>query len=162
MNKLFLFFAVCLCTILSCTPPSKEKSIDTTAALEADVPYLIANKYFVKNIFQKDQLKNPIIANQTDFDNIFGMATVMGPDGKPTDINFDEQIAIAVILDETDKEMELQPEKLILLNNNKLKLDYKITIGPAMTMTIRPFLLLFIDKKYKDYSIELVSHTANK
>lgn len=163
MSKALLYLAMIAFTWLSCNPknePSQNAATHTPS--EEMVPYTLAQRYFVKNTFQKNQLQSPIISNQKEFDDVFGMATVMGADGKPTVINFSDQIAITVILDETDRETEIQPEKLVSVNSNTLKLDYKITTGPSMTMTIRPFLLIFIDKKYKDYMVELESHIASK
>jgi hypothetical protein len=163
MRRVFFGIIMMAALAFSCNSKNgRQQDATTNLPSEEDVPYTIAQRYFVKNNFQKNQLTNPIIDSQLKFDEIFGMATVMGPDGKPTAINFDEQIAIAVILDETDNETAIQPEKLVAVNNKYLKLDYKVMKGPIMTMTIRPFLLLLIDKKYKDHSIEIVPHSTSK
>ena len=60
-----------------------DTQIDT---LVKDVSYILAANYFVKNTV--NQLDNPKIETAEKFNEIFGMATTMGKEGKPTEIDF--------------------------------------------------------------------------
>ena len=61
----------------------------SSATTAADVPYKVANGYFVRNDVKK--LPNGKISKQKDFEASFGMAAVMGNDGRPTEIDFNNQ-----------------------------------------------------------------------
>lgn len=63
------------------------------------VDYTVANGYFVRNDAPKDI--PAIISTRPEFESVFGMATVMGPDGRPTAIDFSKQCVVPVILPPT-------------------------------------------------------------
>lgn len=77
----------------------------SSATTAVDVPYKVANGYFVRNDVKK--LPNGKISKQKDFEAAFGMAAVMGNDGRPTEIDFDNQYVIAVSKPVTDRFTEL-------------------------------------------------------
>lgn len=52
----------------------------SSATTAVDVPYKVANGYFVRNDVKK--LPNGKISKQKDFEASFGMAAVMGNDGR--------------------------------------------------------------------------------
>ena len=82
----------------------------SSATTAVDVPYKVANGYFVRNDVKK--LPNGKISKQKDFEASFGMAAVMGNDGRPTEIDFDNQYVIAVSKPVTDRFTELEPVSL--------------------------------------------------
>ncbi len=72
----------------------------------------------------------------------------MGADGKPTIIDFTKQYVIAFTEKETDVETALIPESLTKVRKN-IVLKYKIKRGSKTTFTMRPFLMLVVDKKHQ-------------
>lgn len=115
---------------------------------EMDVPYSIAKGYFVKNTFTKDYINSPQIKTKKAFDAIFGMATVMGPDGKPTEINFKTHYVIAVTEKLSEYDIQINPLSL-KKKGSKITLQCKIETGAKQTALMKPLLLLIVDKKYK-------------
>jgi hypothetical protein len=108
-----------------------------------DIPYILAKNYFVKNTVKS--IDNPKIDTEEKFNEIFGMATTMGEEGKPTSIDFSKQMVIALVLNETDIETSLSPLQLIK-TKKVLSLDYKLVLGRKQSYTSRPFFAIIIDK----------------
>lgn len=117
-----------------------------TAIIENTVPYTVALNYFVKNTV--DSIANPKIESKEVFDSYFGYATTMGKNGKPTVVDFTNQFAIAVVLPKTDTATSIQPVSLKKGKDNSMVFEYKVSLGNTQSYTIRPFLLLVIDKKF--------------
>lgn len=134
-------------------PMQGNQAMDTPSAdtAEMPVPYSIARNYFVKNDFEPSLASNwvmPDITEQSEFEKIFGMATTMGENGKPTEIDFSKQYVIAIIDPITNLASEYQIKGL-KLKSNTLHLDYSLIQGEKMTSTMQPCLILVIDKKYQ-------------
>lgn len=119
----------------------------SSATTSADVPFTVAERYFVRNDVKR--LPNGKITKQKDFDAAFGMATVMGEGGRPTPIDFDRQYVIAVTLPETDRSTELQPVSLKADGDGGLVFTYRVNQGEPTTYTMQPSLLVVVDKKYR-------------
>ena len=86
--------------------------------------------------------------NAADFNRLFGMATAMGPDGQPTPIDFARSFAIFVALPETDRSTDITPGKLTVAADGTLRFTYRVKRGDKQSYTIRPLLLIFVDKAY--------------
>ncbi|MBK8626492.1 MAG: hypothetical protein IPN86_13270 [Saprospiraceae bacterium] len=111
-----------------------------------DIPFTFAKNYFVNNNVEK--LDNPKIETVEVFNEIFGMATTMSKDGKPTEIDFDRQYVIAVILPETDLLTTIVPVSLQKDEIAKITLTYKTSVGQKQTYTSRrPSFAIIVDKK---------------
>lgn len=119
----------------------------SSATTSANVPYTIANRYFVRNDVKK--LPNGKITNQKDFDNSFGMATVMGENGRPTEIDFDKQYVIAISKPESWNGGRIDVRSLRSDGDGSLILTYKYTEGEKQSYSITPNVVLIVDKKYK-------------
>jgi hypothetical protein len=151
LHKIILpTFIICL-LLNSCKLPNSNSTNTDTTTVSVDsastIPYTEAQRYFVNNTYKEGQLTNPKITNQDSFNHIFGMGAVMGPDGKPTSIDFATQYAIAVIKPETDVPTTLSVNKLTQ-NGNNITLNYKTTSGEKTTYIMQPFLLIIVDKKF--------------
>lgn len=128
----------------------------TTLGRPTAVPFTKAENYFIKN-----GAKLPDSHKTTDketFDSIFGMATTMGENGKPTEIDFDKSFVIAVETGPVQKETTLIPEYLINHHDGKLVFHYAIKQGEDISYTIRPVLIIIVDKDMANMPIKLVSH----
>lgn len=124
---------------------SVEKVTDQVA--DADVPYVVAANYFVKNTHKNDTVENLKITTQEQFDNVFGMATTMGEGGKPTQIDFSKQFVLAVIGTVTNKETDFAVNGLVKKDDD-VTFSYTETIGKEMSFTIQPSLAVIVDKSY--------------
>jgi len=157
MTRNFLLVVICTFVFTSCNNGKDEKiedkqAADTSAAGEikaTDVPFIVAKNYFVKNTVKQVGLENPKIETKENFDALFGAATTMGKNGKPTEINFSKQYVIAVVGDETDIATEISPVSLQKDDKNRVTLNYKTTKGSKQSFKIRPALIVIVDRNYE-------------
>lgn len=82
------------------------------------------------------------------FDEVFGMATTMGEEGKPTAVDFSSQYVIAVVLPVTSEAVSLEPVKLIKRGNGEMEFSYRIKNGGKQSYSIRPFLAVAVDTAF--------------
>ncbi len=158
MKNAFLL-VIAVLSFVSCTKNTKKEEMNTQKQnlnSTNQIPYTVAQRYFVNKTFDKSQLQNPKIETQEKFDQLFGMATVMGEGGTPTNIDFSKQFVIAVVDDITDSQTEILP---ISLTQNEAFLDftYKIKKGQKLSYKMRASLILIVDKKYDQKLRMLVS-----
>ena len=118
----------------------------------AAVPFVVAKNYFFK---QGQELPaSPKITTAEDFNALFGMATLMGEDGKPTAIDFDRQFAVAVVLPVTYVATEIRPVK-VEDKGDTLFYDYEVTRGEKQSFSIQPVSIIVLDKKYERKEVVL-------
>jgi hypothetical protein len=153
-KKILTAVSVTSLLLTACQSNPKTESVDKNnkqtvenqnEAKITDIPFTLAENYFVKNTVEK--LDNPKIETIEKFNEIFGMATTMGDAGKPTEINFNEQYVIAVIQPETDLSTDITPISLMKNSENEITLNYKSVIGQKQSFTTRPNFAIIIDKK---------------
>ncbi|PSK91516.1 hypothetical protein [Taibaiella chishuiensis] len=145
-----------VCLLQSCgSGKTSENSLPAAPVQEAspapataDVPYTVAEGYFVKNTVKPGPLPAPRITTQQDFDNIFGAAAHMGKNGMPTAIDFAKQFVIAVVADETDMATELKPISLKKETGDQLVFTYETIKGAKQSYTIRPVLMVVVDNTH--------------
>lgn len=117
------------------------------------VPYVVAENYFVKSSVEK--LDQPIIDSEQEFTDIFGMATTMGDGGRPTSIDWEKQFVIAVVLNETSEYVTVEPKSLQNTEGG-LHFRYTVNTGDQLSSSMRPCLILIVDKKYQSRIISIV------
>ena len=122
----------------------------------SEVNYTIAENYFIKNGAELPATHK--ITDQETFNQIFGMATTMGENGKPTQIDFEKQFVIAVETGPVQKETELIPGFLINHYDGKLVFHYEVKQGADITYTIRPVLIIIVDKSYENLKIQVLQN----
>lgn len=150
MKTKFLALLFTASVLLSCQ--NKINSVSSTdnahpshtSTHPVDVPYTIAQRYFVKNTVKS--IADTKIETAEKFEELFGMAPVMGQGGSPTEINFTTHYALAVMQPETESETTLKPVSLQKTNTNEITFKYKVKKGEKKTYTIVPVLILFVDK----------------
>lgn len=142
---LLLFF----CTSASMLVYSQEKKI---------IPFTIAKNYFVNNTFQNSDIQFFKILSIEELNKVMGMATVMGANGRPTNIDFKKQFAIAVIHYESDTMTELIPSKLFLQGKRNLIFEYRKRLGEKMTYIAKPFMLILVDGKYRNAKLKTLQN----
>jgi hypothetical protein len=96
----------------------------------------------------------PKIVSEEEFNKLFGMATTMGEDGKPTAIDFTKQFVLAIVLPETDFATEINPIK-VEEKGDTLLYTYNVMKGEKQTYSIQPVSIIIIDKKYENKEVVL-------
>ena len=133
----------------SITDIQQDKAVSNQ---KMDVPYLIGERYFIKNTVE-GQTQTLQITSKNDFDKYFGSATVMGNEGKPTPIDFSKQYVIAVIGEKSEYKVAILPLSL-KSEDDTITLQYKVETEEKQTYTSRALLILIVDNKYHRESIE--------
>lgn len=123
-----------------------------------DIPYLTVDNYFVRN--DVEGTSPTTIKVSDEFERYFGMAATMGPGGRPTDVDFNKYYVICVALPPTDLETGLSVVSLSEVREDELILSYGIRRGERRSYSIRPLLLLMVDKKY-EMPVELKADVRN-
>lgn len=152
IKSIFTLAIISSLIITSCNTTSNKNNNEpkntNTSVSDNDIPFVEAHNYYVKNTYVGDQLSNPKITTQKDFEDIFGMATTMGNDGKPTEIDFSKQYVIAIIDKITDKLNTLKISSL-KQKDSKIVLTYEFKEGKKLSYSIQQFILLIVDNKYQ-------------
>ncbi len=155
MSKITLIIATLTSILFSaCQSKSTTKIVENTKSAVAvrkyenklsDINFTVLKNYFVKNTGEK--VENPKIETAEKFYEVFGRATTMGKNGKPTAINFSKQYIIAIIIPATEFATTIDTISLQRNNQNQIKLNYKLTIGQKQSFSIRPFIAIAVDKQ---------------
>ena len=119
-----------------------------------EVAFEVAKNYFFKNNQQIPE--SPKITTEEDFNKLFGMATVMGEDGKPTPIDVTKQFVLAIVLPVTDMATEINPVK-VEAKSDSLFYTYEVKTGEKQTFTIQPVSIIILDKQYENNEVKLIS-----
>jgi len=140
--KHILLFALAILILNSCNSVKPSDSV-----LNENVPFREAKNYFVKNNVDA-ALDDPKFETKQEFDQVFGMATTMGENGKPTPIDFSKEFAVAQIEDPSIQSVSLKPIS-IRKNSNILEIKYRKTIGENQSYSTQTSMILIIDQKYE-------------
>ena len=79
----------------------------------------------------------------------------MGPDGRPTAIDFEKQFAVAVVWQVTDRSTEIEPISVTRVGD-KLQYRYRVTEGEPQSFQMQPLSIILIDRQYVDLPVDLV------
>ena len=125
--------------LISCGMPPSQ-SLNSSQSIN----YTVAKGYFVKNTYSTDSLQCLLITNPKQLDDLLGMAATMGANGRPTDIDFSKQYAIACIYPATNHSTSIQPSSLSS-SGDTLQLKIKINKGILQSFTMVPLSLLIVE-----------------
>lgn len=151
--------AIATMTLLSSCKQNQQQQEEANPEAQklgkpSEVNYTVAENYFIKNGAELPESHK--ITDQETFNQIFGMATTMGENGKPTEIDFEKQFVIAVETGPVQKETTLIPGFLINHYDGQLVFHYGVKEGEDISYTIRPVLLIIVDKEYENLKIKVV------
>lgn len=148
-----LFAIAMLLTVVACN--NKPATAVENNIEKGEVPFEVAKNYFFKN--DLDILPaSPKITSEEVFNKLFGVATTMGEDGQPTQIDFAKQFAVAIVLPVTDFATEINPVKLEVAGDSLLY-TYQVKTGEKQSYSIQPISIIAIDKKYENKEVVLVN-----
>lgn len=123
-----------------------SENIEAAVTTGNVIPYTVAKNYFVKNSVTDTVACK--ITTRNEFDRLFGMATIMGENGKPTPVDFDKEYVIAVIRPVTDSSTTLIPVSLEKTKEDAILFSYKTETGKKQTYSVHPCLIIVVDKRY--------------
>ena len=158
MRKIIFAFATLL-AVVTCTTKPTEATVEKGGVRDVDnivegdhnaaeeVAFEVAKNYFFKN----DQTipASPKITTEEEFSKLFGMATTMGEDGKPTEIDFTKQFVLAIVLPVTDIATEITSVKLEA-KGDSLFYTYDVKTGEKQSFTIQPVSIIILDRKFEN------------
>ena len=121
---------------------------------EHEVAFEVAKNYFFKS--GQEIPESPKVTSAEEFARLFGMATTMGNEGQPTEIDFDRQFVLAVVLPETDTETEIIPLNLVA-KGNTLYYFFQVNMGEQQSFRMQPLSIIILDKKYEKMEVSLVN-----
>ena len=124
----------------------------TSCRQASEIPFEEVKNYFFRN--NADIPESPVIDSSEQFDKLFGAAAFMGKDGQPTSVDFSKEFVIAIVNPVTDCHTELTPESLRKVDD-ELVFTYRETIGEQQSWTMRPILLVKVDRKYRTESVRI-------
>ena len=147
MKKILFAFAAMI-TLAAC---GNKQAVAPAEGDEAsnEVAFEVAKNYFFKN--DQEIPASPKITTAEEFGKLFGMATTMGKDGKPTEIDFTKQFVLAIVLSVTNLATEITPNRL------EKFYFYDAKVGEAQTYSTQPISLIILDKKYADKTVVMVN-----
>lgn len=142
--KKFLF-AIAMVLLASCAGNKPEEGI---------VPEF-AKGYFLHNDVSADALPAKI-TDQEELLAYFGRAAVMGENGQPTVIDFDQDFVVPVVYPVTDLETSIVVDSFKQTAPGELTLAVRAVRGEEpRSFTIRPMVLLIVDNQYRDFDIKV-------
>jgi hypothetical protein len=154
MKKPIIVFVVAMAvTAVSCQHTKNIANVEKSNVIlienqkdtkMTDIAFTVAKNYFVRNDARK--LSDPKIETAEVFKELFGMATTMGKDGKPTTIDFAKQYVIAVLFPETNRATTIEPVSLQKDTKGEILLTYKMVVGQEQSYTTIPNLIIVVNK----------------
>ena len=148
--------AVLAAALTGCTSHQNQTAATVTECGNEDsgITFEVAKNYFFKN--GQEIPSSPKITTAEEFGKLFGMATTMGADGKPTEIDFTKQFVLAIVLPVTNLVTEINPDRLEE-KGDTLFFFYNAKVGEAQTYSIQPISLIILDNKYADKTVVMVN-----
>ena len=152
MKKILLAFAAMI-ILAAC---GNKKAVAPAESDEAnnEVAFEVAKNYFFKN--DQELPSSPKITTAEEFGKLFGMATTMGKEGKPTEIDFTKHFVLAIVLPVTNLATEINPTR-IEEKGDTLFYFYDAKVGEAQSYSIQPLSLIILEKKYADKTVVMVN-----
>lgn len=142
-----LYVVMLVGILLSCSNKQNvEAGGDNIERTSHKIPYKLASNYFVKKNFDTSILSKSFIDNKNDFEAIFGIARTMSKNSEPTPIDFKNEIAIPIILEETNIGSTITIDTVNIIGN-KLKVAYTVTEVQPISYIIQPNEIIIINKK---------------
>ena len=153
--KKMLFACIALITLAACNSKPETEPQAVEEKVSNEVAFEVAKNYFFKT--NLDILPStPKITSEEVFNNLFGMATTIGEDGQPTQIDFSKQFVLAIVLPVTDMATVIIPVK-VEEQGDTLFYTYEVKTGEKQSFNIQPISIIVLDKQYEDKEVILIN-----
>lgn len=136
--------ALLLLVCNSCSFMDKMYAAQKIDEVATPIQFTTLENYFVRNDVDCSKQQRLIINNKVDFEKYFGMAAHMG--GMPTEVNWDKQFVVALVMPETKRATSIYPVAVKVTDNNVLVFSYQVKKGDNMSHSMVPFTAVAIDK----------------
>ena len=147
---LFLVTGAVLTLLACCTGQRNGGEIgDEHAEVHAPIPvsYHKVEYRFLKK--GKELPADPKIDSQEQFDDLFGVAAVMGHPARFAPVDFDNYFVIAVALPPTSQDVELEDQRL-MDDGETLTLEYSVDRDDEFrTYVTQPLLLIAVNRRHE-------------
>lgn len=151
MRKFITIMAVVAVALLCCQCTT-SKELRQAKKGAKDVPFTELKNYYVRNNMRYDKTQHLIIDNQQDFDGCFGPAAVMA--GLPTDINWEKQYVIAVLLPVTNRATMILPLEVKQSPGNVI-FKYQVNRGGKTSYTLSPFTAVALNRDAEPQQLQV-------
>ena len=141
MKRLAYILAVIVATAI-CVQCNPLKKIEAKAY---PINYTELNNYYVRSGVVSKKIQRVVFDNETEFQQYFSEAAVMGRNGQPTPVNFKTQYVLAIILPVTDKDTQVIPAEISQVDNTVI-VNYRVKKGKKLGYNIIPYTAVAIDK----------------
>lgn len=142
MKKITIILALTAVVVLCCQC-STSKELRRAEKGAIDIPYVVLKNYYVRNDVDCSKLQRLIIDDERDFKAFFGEAALMG--GLPTDINWNKQYVLAVLLPETNRPTMVTPLE-VKQSPGSIIFKYQVNRGSKSSYTLIPFTAVAINR----------------
>ena len=136
--------ALLLLLCSNCSFMDKMYAAQKIDEVATPIKYTTLENYFVRNDVDCSKQQRLIINNKAEFEKYFGMAAHMG--GLPTEVNWNKQFVIALVLPETKRATSIYPVNVKTTDNNILVFSYLVKKGDNMSHKMVPFIAVAVDK----------------
>ena len=153
--KKVLYAFVAMIMMTACGNKQAATCIGESNVTANEVTFKVAKNYFFNN--GQTIPSSPKVTTAEDFGKLFGMATTMGKDGKPTEIDFTKQFVLAIVLPVTDYATEINPLK-VEEKGDSLFYTYDVKQGEKQAYSIQPMSLIILDKQYENKEVVLLEN----
>lgn len=138
---IFAIGAFFLSILFSCRTSSEVN--DKKRSTGDTIAYRVAEHYFLRS--NVVNLPASPISTEAEFSSLFGKATTMGEEGKPTQIDFSKEAVLAVTIPVDDHKTKIIVDRLEKQAGRTL-FSYKIVKGERLGYRIKPCLILIVDR----------------
>jgi hypothetical protein len=146
----FLMMGALLTLFACCTGQKNSDDVDDEHA-EVHVPIPVSY-HKVEYCFLKKGKELPAdskIDTQEQFDDLFGVAAVMGHSKRFTPVDFDNYFVIAVALPPTSQDVEIEDQRL-MDNGQTLTFEYSVDRDDEYrTYVTQPLLLIAVNRRHE-------------
>lgn len=149
-NRLITLLLASLVLLSSCGDRKPSREYDA-----ASIPFETARGYFLRNDVKIAEVPQKITSKETLL-RYFGMATVMGPEGKPSAIDFDRSFVIPILYPPTNRKTRIAVESFTCTTSDAMHLKVKSIRGKeALSYTSLPCQLLIVDASFRERTITI-------
>ncbi|MBP5277440.1 MAG: hypothetical protein J6Z18_02990, partial [Prevotella sp.] len=157
-NSSIIAVFVMLFAMMACNGGSTVGAQNESGTTQ-EVAFEVAKNYFFNN--GQEIPASPKITTKEEFEKLFGMAAVMGKDGKPTEIDFSKQFVLAIVQPVTDINTEIVPVK-VEEKGDTLNYTYEVKTGEKQSFSMQPLSIIILDKQYENKEILLINDQLMK
>lgn len=129
--------------VLLCCQCTTSKELRQAKKGAKTTHFVTLNNYFVRNDVDCRRQQRLVIDSKREFDAYFGPAAIMG--GQPTDINWNEQFVIAILLPETNKATMVTPMEVKQSPGNVI-FKYQVNRGRKTSYSLVPFAAVALNR----------------